>query len=100
MSTRAQRIKNLNDLRRYVKKTLCNENELEIDAFPMTERILVRGGKPCGLLFCLHGPRLVMFSAIWETQHNTVLFYGAAGERLRKIQLSEVPALEMTASAA
>jgi len=97
MPTRAQRINNLNDLRRYVKRTLCEDNELEADAFPMTERFLVRAGKPCGLLFCLHGPRLVKFSAIWETQHNTVLFYGAAGQRSRKVQLTE--ALCLTAAA-
>jgi hypothetical protein len=55
----------------------------------MTERLLLRGDKPCGMLFCLHGPRAVKFTAVWETERNTVLFYGSTGERLNKIQLVE-----------
>jgi hypothetical protein len=47
----------------------------------------MRGGKPCGLYFCLHGPRAVTFSAIWETANNTVLFYDSSGERFQKTQL-------------
>ena len=66
----------------YVHETICENNELEVNAFSMTERILVRGGKPCGLYFCLHGPRAVKFTAIWETDRNSVLFYGATGERV------------------
>jgi hypothetical protein len=62
---------------------------LLLDAFRMTEHPLLRGEKPCGILFCLHGPRAVKFTAVWETEHNTVLFYGATGERLHKIQLAE-----------
>lgn len=48
----------------------------------MTERILVRGGNPCGIFFCVHGPRSVKLTAIWETERNTILFYGSAGERI------------------
>jgi hypothetical protein len=87
-------MQNLNDLREYVNEILCEHNELEIDAFPLTQRILVRAGKPCGIYFCLHGPRAVRFSAIWETHRNTVLFYGSTGERFHKIQLVQAPNLE------
>jgi len=65
-------------------------------AFQMTERVLLRGGKPCGVFFCLHGPRLTRFSAIWETDHNRILFYGSRGERFQKTQLTDAPSIEQT----
>ena len=91
-------LQNLQDLRQYVIETLCQHNQLEIGAFPLTERILTRSGQPCGIYFCLHGPRSVKFSAIWETQRNTVLFYGATGERFQKTQLVAAPRLEAVAA--
>ncbi len=51
---------------------------------------------PCGIFFCLHGPRDVRLTAIWETERNTILFYGATGERLHKTQLAEAPTLAAT----
>ena len=91
-------IQTLDELREYVKNILCQHNQLEIDAFPLTERILVRADRPCGIYFCLHGPRAVRFSAIWETQRNTVLFYGATGERFHKTQLVAAPKLDLAAA--
>ncbi len=64
----------------------------------MTERILLRAGEPCGIFFCLHGPRSVKLTAIWETKENTVLFYGSTGERLAKMKLVEAPHLEPAAA--
>ncbi len=92
------RIENLNNLRHYVNQTLCNQNELEIGAFHMTERILIQGGQPCGIFFCLHGPRSVRLTAIWETGQNTVLFYASTGERLQKTQLTPASAPEPVAA--
>jgi hypothetical protein len=94
MVTSSAVIQTLDDLRAYVKNILCLENQLEIDAFPLTERILIRSDRPCGIFFCLHGPRAVKLSAIWETERNTLLFYGQTGERFQKIQLLEAPQLE------
>lgn len=93
MVTSSAVIQTLDDLRHYVKNILCLENQLEIDAFPLTERTLIRSNRPCGVMFCLHGPRAVKLSAIWETQRNTVLFYDQTGERFRKVQLAEAPSL-------
>ena len=45
-------------------------------------------------MFCLHGPRAVKFTAIWETEHNRVLFYGSTGERFQKTHLIEAPPLQ------
>src|SRR5437879_12113432 len=97
MLSRCKQMQNLDNLREYVNEVLCEHNQLEIGAFPLTERILVRGGRPCGIYFCLHGPRAVKFSAIWETNQNTILFYGSDGERLPRDQLVEAPELESAA---
>lgn len=98
MLTVEQQIQSLDDLRNYVNETLCDHDQLEFGAFKMTERMLLRGGKPCGLYFCLHGPRSVKFSAIWETDRNTVLFYSSSGERFLKTQLVSAPAWELAAA--
>jgi hypothetical protein len=81
-------VENLDGLRQFVQETLCQHNGLEIGAFLITERVLVRGGNPCGVLFCLHGPRSVRFTAIWEIARNTILFYGSDGQRQHKVQAS------------
>ena len=82
-------IQELNDLRNYIYEKLCEQNDLEFGVFELTERYLVRGGAPCGMYFCLHGPRSVKLTAIWETDNNTIRFYGSTGERLHKTQLSQ-----------
>jgi len=87
------RIQNLDELKQYVYETLCQQNDFELGAFQITERILVRSDKPCGIYFCLHGPRSVKLTAIWETEQNTILFYGSTGARLEKTQLTQAPLL-------
>lgn len=86
-------IKDLSDLRNFVHHKLCEHERLEPGVFPMTERILTRSGNPCGIYFSLSGPRSVRLTAIWESEKNTVLFYGSTGERFYKAQL--VPASTM-----
>ena len=100
LEVRAQRheVRDLNDLRSYVQETICQQNELEVHAFSMTERLLLRSGRPCGIYFCLHGPRSVKFVAIWETERNTVLFYGSGGERVLRSQLAGKPSLKSLAA--
>lgn len=97
MQTGERQIQSLDELRGYVHETLCEFDQLETGAFPMTERVLSRRGKRCGLHFCLHGPRSVRFSAIWEMEHNTVLFYSSSGERFQKIKLA-AGALQLAAA--
>ena len=97
MSAYPLQIDNLNDLRTYVHQTLCDQNELQRGAFQITERILVRGKRPCGIFFCLHGPRSVKLTAIWETDRNTILFYSSSGERTLKAKLIQAPVLAAVA---
>ena len=98
MLTRVQRIQSISDLRDYVNTTICNHYQLQEGAFSISERVLLRGGKPCGVFFCLHGPRATKFTAIWETERNRVLFYGCHGERFLRIQLIDAPALDAAAA--
>jgi hypothetical protein len=89
MLARFQQIESANNLREYVNKTICGHYQLQAGAFNLTERVLLRGDKPCGIYFCLHGPRLAKFTAIWDADSNQVLFYGSRGERFLKIQWVE-----------
>ena len=98
MLTRFQQIESVHDLREYVNTTICNHYQLQEGAFRMTERVLRRGDKPCGIYFCLHGPRATKFTAIWETDRNQILFYGSRGERFLKTQLLMAPIGETAAA--
>ncbi len=90
---RETRVSTLEELREYVYETLCSYDQLEPGIFSMTERILARRNEPCGMHFCLHGPRRVKYTGIWETDSNTILFYGSTGERFHKTQLLAAPTL-------
>lgn len=68
-------------IREFVYQTLCQTNQLEVGFFPMREAVFVRKGRPCGFLFCLFGPRLTRFMAIWDLHQQNVVFYNAAGQR-------------------
>ncbi|MDR2171578.1 MAG: hypothetical protein LBP59_15660 [Planctomycetaceae bacterium] len=84
-------INSLSDLKEFVYKTLCNDHELLMDAFPTTESLLKRGkSESCGVMFCLHGPRAVKYSAIWEKDKGRILFYGPSGKRYQQVELSNV----------
>jgi hypothetical protein len=98
MSARFQRIESVHELREYVNTTICDHCQLQEGAFSITERVLLRGGKRCGMYFCLHGPRATKFTAIWDADRNQVLFYGSRGERFLKMQLLESPELELAAA--
>jgi hypothetical protein len=93
MPNEIQRLDDINAIRIYVNETLCEKDQLETNFFPLSERLLVRRGAPCGVYFCLHGPRALCLTAIWETDSNTILFYSSRGERFRKTQLVGPPAL-------
>ena len=85
------KVSGVDEVRQFVQQSICEQNGLEAAVAPMTERILIRGGKPCGIFFCVQGPRSVTFTAIWDQKQNTVLFYGSAGERRHRATLSSKP---------
>ncbi|NND96623.1 MAG: hypothetical protein HKN47_04760 [Pirellulaceae bacterium] len=71
----------LETLRETVENRLCEIGHLVPQQFPMTQREVIRGGKACGLYFCVHGPRSVKLTAICDFVHNTVIYYGSDGIR-------------------
>lgn len=81
-------IGSLDELRVFIHQTLCAKEGLLADQFPLTEMVLIRRQRFCGLQFSLHGPREVRLGAIWASDHNLVYFYDAAGERYLKIKLT------------
>lgn len=93
MLTTTERLRDLDGLRNYVNRALCEHDNFVPGAFGVTERILVRGNQPCGIFFCLHGPRSVKVTAVWETENNSILFYNSTGERFRRTQLLDTIAL-------
>lgn len=96
MVTSARQFETLSDLRDYVANVLCCNDEIEADRFPMTERLLVRGNQPCGLSFCVHGPRSVKLTAIFDALVGEILFYGATGERFQRTTVLAAPDLSET----
>lgn len=72
---------NVDSLRQLIRVKLADLGQLEENAFPMTERVVVRGGKPCGIYFCMHGPRSVKLTAVADLQRRNVFFYGSDGQR-------------------
>ena len=93
MLAHSHELNTLTHLTTHVYETLCDHEYLEYGAFEMTSRVLMRGDVPCGIYFSLHGPRSVRLTAIWETDHNTVLFYDSKGERFARLLLIDAPSL-------
>ena len=89
----SQRLQNLEEIRQYVAQTLSRLETLEADRFQLSQHVLSRSGKPCGMYFCLQGPRALRLTAIWETDCNTILFYGSCGRRIHRTQLLQSPAI-------
>ncbi len=71
----------LQTIREFVREELCEKNQLEKNAFQMTERVLVKKGQPCGFFFCIYGPRSVRLTAVWDLQRGSVFFYDSLGRR-------------------
>jgi hypothetical protein len=74
-------------LRDLVERRLCELGTLEPKQFPLTQRIVIRGGKPCGWYFCVHGPRSVKLTAIADLTSRSVILYGSDGVRSDSIPI-------------
>jgi hypothetical protein len=86
-------IATVEELRSYLTQTLGKLESLRSDQFQLTQQLLCRGGKPCGVYFQLHDPRALLLSAICETEQNSILFYGSCGRRVHRTTLFEAPRL-------
>ena len=86
-------VRNLEELRTYVAGVLGSLESLKSDEYELSQRVLYRMGNPCGLFFRLQGPRALCLSAIWDTEKNSVLFYGSGGQRVLRTKLIAAPKL-------
>ncbi len=75
----------LRAVRDLVHRTLCSRDNLRSDCFKLTELPLKRDEELCGWHFCLHGPRQLRLTAIWDVESGSILFYGSQGERFMTV---------------
>jgi len=80
-------IQSLGDLKSFIYGVICKDHDLLAEGASTTERVVRRGSEPCGIVFCLYGPRAVQYSAIWEWEGGRALFYRPNGTRYREISL-------------
>ncbi|MFM7931073.1 MAG: hypothetical protein ACKO9Q_25470 [Pirellula sp.] len=78
---RCAKLPNLSSIRDVVLEELCRMHQLLPNAFPMTEECLIRQESPCGVFYCLHGPRSVRLTAVLDFASARVLFYDSTGQR-------------------
>lgn len=83
----------LEKLRAYVLETLCGREHLDPNATPFFQGVVMRAGKPCGLLLQIEGPRLLRTHAIWLGAEDRILFYDSTGARVAETRLCEAPDL-------
>lgn len=79
------------ELRQYVRKTLCEQDRLDPNSAPFFEGVMKRRGRVCGLYFEVQGPRLLRAHAIWVGEEHRILFYDSTGTRFAEVRLSEAP---------
>ena len=73
-------------LREYVQHELCDRNQLIPNEFPMSERVVSKSDKPCGIFFCVHGPRSVRLTAVYDVTRREIHFYDSNGQRSDSVQ--------------
>ena len=78
-------------MRQHVLTILCHNDRLDPGLTPLYQAVIIRKGRPCGLLFEAQGPRLLKTHAVWAGEEHRILFYNSSGERFAIIRLTEAP---------
>jgi hypothetical protein len=81
----------LEELKSHVHQTLCGCDNLDPTQTPIHQCLIIRRGRPCGLFFQVHGPRLLKSYAVWAQEEHRILFYNSNGERFAETRLSDAP---------
>jgi hypothetical protein len=81
----------LEQLRQYVRDTLCQHDQLDTEQTPLHVSVITRSGRPCGLFFQVQGPRMVKTYAVWAGEEGRILFYDSQGLRFAQTRTSEGP---------
>lgn len=77
------------ELAAFVHAVLCDKDALDPAQAPLFRTPLNRGGRACGLVFHVEGPRLLRTSAVWSSDDGRVIFYDSSGLRFREVTLTE-----------
>jgi hypothetical protein len=81
----------LDDLVAHVRAVLCGRDQLDPEQTPLSQSLVTRSGRPCGLFFHVQGPRSVKTYAVWAGEEQRVLFYDSQGVRFAQTRLTEGP---------
>jgi hypothetical protein len=81
----------IDKLRQLVLETLCTRDRLDPKQTLLQQAVIVRRGKPCGMMFQIQGPRMLRSHAVWAGDEHRILFYDSNGERFAENRLSESP---------
>ena len=88
------------ELCRYIRQLLCEQDALDYDQTPFFQTPIVRRGKPWGMVFHVEGPRQLKTSAVWAASDDRVVFYNSLGQRSREVRLQESPVMSVELRAA
>lgn len=77
------------ELAAYVHTTLCEQENLLSEQFPLEAAPIHRRDEFCGVEFAVFGPRQIRLGAVWTAETNVVFFYNARGERFQTEQLPQ-----------
>jgi hypothetical protein len=81
----------LEELRSHVHRVLCSADRLDPEQTPLTDSLVTRAGRTCGLFFQIQGPRSVRAYAIWAGEEGRILYYNSQGTRFAQTRLTEGP---------
>jgi hypothetical protein len=91
MDVRVVPLPTLDRLRQFVLETLCERDHLDPQQAQLSQGLVQRRGRPCGLFFQVRGPRLLRTYAVWAGDEHRILFYDSTGERFAEARLSDAP---------
>jgi hypothetical protein len=78
-------------LRNHVLDVLCHHDSLDPAQTPLSQAVIFRRNRPCGLLFEAQGPRLLRTFAVWAGEEDRILFYDSNGARFAESRLADSP---------
>ena len=93
MTNTAASLPTLEELSKFVRTTLCDQDRLDPEQTPFFRTPVVRNGRPWGYLFHVEGPRLLKSSALWAAEAATVVFYDTHGQKVQEVVLTDGPVL-------
>lgn len=85
-------------IREHVLEVLCAHDRLDPTVTPLHEAVILRQGKPCGMLFKVLGPRQLQTQAVWTSAEQRILFYDSTGVRFAEARLRRSPSLVRSAA--